>query len=128
LREICYPKDVKKHFYKNEISKLCDGYHLTVDEIFEKIVKKNPKAGRSTIYRNVQELVEEGKLKQAAVISGKAKYEKICHHHAHLIDEKTGTVQDVEITDLKKLILLPAGFEIGKVDVNIFGRFTENKK
>jgi Fe2+ or Zn2+ uptake regulation protein len=55
---------VKIHYYTNEIIDLCDCSHLTVEEIFEKISKKYPEAGKSSIYRNVEELVKKGELRK----------------------------------------------------------------
>lgn len=50
---------MKTHFYTQDIIDICDNNHLTVDEIFEMVAKKHPNAGKSSIYRNVEELAEK---------------------------------------------------------------------
>jgi len=55
---------MKTHYYTNEIIDICDSKHLTVAEIYTKISDKYPEAGKSSIYRNVEELVEKGDLRK----------------------------------------------------------------
>jgi Fe2+ or Zn2+ uptake regulation protein len=55
---------MKVHYYTAEIVDICDNNHLTVSEIYEKISSKYPEAGKSSIYRNVEELVDKGELKK----------------------------------------------------------------
>jgi len=49
---------MKTHYYTQNIINICDKKHLTVEQIFEKISEKFPEAGKSSIYRNVEQLVE----------------------------------------------------------------------
>lgn len=55
---------MKTHYYTNEIIDICDCNHLTVAEIYTRISNKYPEAGKSSIYRNVEELVEKGDLRK----------------------------------------------------------------
>jgi Fe2+ or Zn2+ uptake regulation protein len=55
---------MKTHYYTNEIINICDCKHLTVENIYSNISKKYPEAGKSSIYRNVEELVKSGKLRK----------------------------------------------------------------
>ena len=48
---------MKTHYYTQDIINICNKKHLTVEEIFEEISKIFPSAGKSSIYRNVEELV-----------------------------------------------------------------------
>jgi len=49
---------MKTHYYTESIIKTCDKKHFTVEQIFEKISKTFPEVGKSSIYRNVEQLVE----------------------------------------------------------------------
>jgi Fe2+ or Zn2+ uptake regulation protein len=49
---------MKIHYYTENIIKICDKKHLTVEEIFTEISIIFPEAGKSSIYRNVEQLVE----------------------------------------------------------------------
>jgi Fe2+ or Zn2+ uptake regulation protein len=55
---------MKTHYYTNDIIDICDCNHLTVADIYDKISAKYPEAGKSSIYRNVEELVERGDLRK----------------------------------------------------------------
>jgi Fe2+ or Zn2+ uptake regulation protein len=50
---------MKTHFYTQKILEICDGNHYTVAEIFNAIISYFPDAGKSSIYRNVDELVKK---------------------------------------------------------------------
>lgn len=50
---------MKTHFYTDKIIEICDNHHLTVDEIFEQIQIFFPEAGKSSIYRNVEDLAKQ---------------------------------------------------------------------
>jgi Fe2+ or Zn2+ uptake regulation protein len=47
---------MKTHAYLLDIKEICRDNHLTVDDVFEKLKKVYPKVGRSTVYRNVEEM------------------------------------------------------------------------
>jgi Fe2+ or Zn2+ uptake regulation protein len=55
---------VKTHYYTQDIVDICDCNHLTVENIYNKISNKYPDAGKSSIYRNVEELVKKGDLRK----------------------------------------------------------------
>lgn len=111
---------MKKHFYHQAILELCTCQHFTVDEIFERIQKEYPRAGRSTIYRNVEELAEKGELKKIAGAGNKALFERKMEQHAHFICKNTGEVFDIEIPALL-LKNLPSEYQVEETDIRIFG-------
>ena len=113
---------MKKHFYKNEIAKYCLHQHLTVDEIFEYINKKYPQAGRSTVYRNVEELVKEGRLKKIAGAGQKFVFEGKVEAHAHLICRKTNKIKDIPFPK-DSIKNIPENFKVEDLDINIYGEF-----
>ena len=114
---------MKIHFYMQKILEICDENHYTVAEIFDSIQKKFPDAGKSSIYRNVDELVKKWELKKIVGIWSKAYYEKTKPEHIHLIDNVTGEIHDVEKKDLH-LAGLPSNFNIDSMDVKIFWKFS----
>ncbi|MEA3387477.1 MAG: transcriptional repressor [Patescibacteria group bacterium] len=50
---------MKTHYYKDNILAICDKRHLTVEQIFEEISNKFSDAGKSSIYRNVEDMVKK---------------------------------------------------------------------
>lgn len=113
---------MKTHFYTEDIINICDNRHLTVDEIFEKISQIHKSAWKSSIYRNVEELVMKWKLKKITWIWKKTYFEKAKEPHIHLIDEESWNIVDVDINDIPDLNL-PKNFKINNIDIKVFGKF-----
>lgn len=112
---------MKIHYYTDEIIKICDCKHLTVEEIYEIILIKHPEAGKSSIYRNVEELVCKWDLRKVIWIWKKAYFEKNTWNHIHLIDSNTWKIIDMD----HNLIIpnLPENFKISEIDLKIFWKF-----
>lgn len=94
---------MKKHYYTNDILSICDGHHLTVDEIFEQVQKKFPEAGKSTIYRNVEQLAKKGELTKVSGIAKKILFEKSKENHAHFICSDSGKVIDIQLNNIPEI-------------------------
>lgn len=112
---------MKTHYYKKDILDICNKKHLTVEDIFNKILIKYPEAWKSSIYRNVEELAKSGELKKITWVWKKAYFEKNIWNHIHLIDEKTWKIFDlssnIQIPDL------PENFKLSNVDLKVFWEF-----
>ncbi len=117
---------MKTHFYTGSIIEICNNQHLTVDEVFQAISAKFEDAGKSSIYRNVEELVKNWKLTKVTWVWKKAYFEKTKSAHAHLIDEESWKISDIEFKDLDKSFLnkLPKNFAVSNMDIKIFGKFS----
>lgn len=111
---------MKKHFYHSVILTITSDTHLTVEEILAKVLEQYPNAGKSTIYRNVEELAEVGELQKIKGVGNKAYFERMKTPHAHLINTSTGTITDLPLPALPKN-MLPAGFNVEHVDIRIYG-------
>jgi len=88
---------MKTSYYDTRSVELCENRHLTVDEIFHEIKDEFPDAGKSSIYRNIENLVRDGALKKVVGVGSKAYFEKAKTPHIHLIDKDTGEIMDMEI-------------------------------
>ncbi len=113
---------MKTHFYTQDIIDICENKHLTVDEIFGYVWEKHPTAGKSSIYRNVEELCADGKLRKVVGASKKTYFEKAKHDHIHLIDQETWEIFDYDLINLPDL-KIPENFQIKDMDIKIFGTF-----
>lgn len=112
---------MKKHYYNEYIREICDGKHLSVDEIFDIIKLKFPEAWKSSIYRNVEDLVKNWVLKKIDWIGKKSYFEKTKNEHIHLIDIDSWKIVDIENELLFKN--LPKNFKLEYSDIKIFGKF-----
>lgn len=114
---------MKTHYYRDDILKICDDKHLTVDEIFQELSKIYPEAGKSSIYRNVEDMVKLWDLKKIVWLWKKSYFEKaeIWHNHIHLIDKKTWEIFDLE--ENIQILNLPENFLVSDMDIKIFWEF-----
>jgi len=70
-------------------------YHPTVDEIYDIIKKGFPKVSLATIYRNVEQLTQMGKIWKIKIPDEPARYDGNMEKHYHIRCEKCGSINDV---------------------------------
>ncbi len=112
---------MKKHYYFDLLINICNKKHLSIEEIYSEILKVYPKAWKSTIYRNVEELSVEGRLKKVKWLWKKTYFEKNIGNHIHLVDKNTWEIFDIEENIEFKNI--PDNFKISDVDIRILWEF-----
>ncbi len=112
---------MKIHFYTQDILKICDDKHLSVDEIFEEISKLHENVWKSSIYRNVEELSNKWMLNKIVWVNKKTLYELSKEDHIHIINSETWEVMDYHIALPK--IELPAWFEATSYDIKIIWKY-----
>lgn len=113
---------MKTHSYLSDIKKVCDNNHLTVDEIFLKLKDIYPKIGKSTVYRNVEELSELGILTKLSGIKDKALFELKKENHIHLIDTQNWKIQDINLNNFD-FSWIPDNFLLDYASVNLYWKF-----
>ena len=94
--------------------------HATADEIYEAIVSEHPRVSRGTVYRNLNQLAEEGEIRKILVPGGADRYDHCCHEHYHARCLSCGRLFDIEmdyIADLQKAIKDAHGFAISGHDI-----------
>lgn len=77
--------------------------HATADEIYAAVSKEHPNISRGTVYRNLKQLSESGKIKKLEVPGGADRFDHICHNHYHARCLKCGQVIDVKMEYLDGL-------------------------
>jgi len=92
--------------------------HLTAEEIFLKLKKKNSKVVLATIYNNLNTLVKNGAIRQIAISGGSDRYDKTVRHD-HMICAKCGKISDFTFNDLTKKITEQSGHKILSYDLKI---------
>lgn len=119
---------MNKHRYKNEILLLCKEGHKNADQIFKALKKNYPLIGLGTVYRNLNELYQEGKLEKIPGVNNKVIYEvkksADDYVHGHLVCETSWRVISIDVDKIKDLDLgLPENFELDKVEVIFYGKY-----
>ena len=103
--------------------------HPDVDELYNRVLKIDPKISIATVYRTVKLFEEAGILTKHDFKGGKARYE-INDDHNHLIDIKTGDIiefVDEEIEELQKKIANKYGYKLVDHKLELYGVKVDKK-
>ena len=68
--------------------------HPTAEQIYEMVLKVDPKISRSTVYRNINILCENNQILKISMLVGPDRYDYIWKKHYHAICEMCGNVWD----------------------------------
>ena len=68
--------------------------HPTAEEIYNLVVNEEPKISKSTVYRNINILVEQGVIQKITMATGPDRYDYLHEEHYHAICEVCGEVFD----------------------------------
>ncbi len=100
---------------------LISGSNLPIDAnyLIEKL-----KVNKTTVYRQIDKLLQENKIIEVELGDGKKRYElKDLKHHHHLVCKKCGNIDDIEIDE--KMILgslsKKTSFKIESHSLEFFG-------
>ena len=107
--------------------------HLSSDELYKILRKKNPKIGYTTVYRTMRLLAKAGLCDEVDLGDGISRFEhKYGHeHHDHLICLKCGEASEVVKPQIEKLqdrLASEHGFTPIRHKLEIFGICRECKK
>ena len=97
--------------------------HPDVDELYNRVLKIDPKISIATVYRTVKLFEEAGILTKHDFKTGKARYE-LNDDHNHLIDIKTGEIiefVDDEINQLQQKIAEKYGYKLVDHKLELYG-------
>ena len=99
--------------------------HPTAEELYELVNKKYPKISKSTVYRNINILVESNVIRKIKMLSGADRFDYICKEHYHAICEKCGKVFDFDYSfnkeELKEIIKNQTGIMTDADNIAIYG-------
>ena len=84
--------------------------HPTAEELYKLVNRKYPKISKSTVYRNINILVESNVIRKIKMLSGADRFDYICKEHYHAICEKCGKVFDFDYSFNKNQVILSENF------------------
>lgn len=87
---------IQKGLVWEAVSEACN--HPNAEQIYETIVTKHPSISRATVYRNLNMLVDEGKVKRVRVLGGPDHFDKTLCNHYHIQCTSCKKVDDIELT------------------------------
>ena len=89
--------------------------HATAEQIYDTIVVHHPHISKATIYRNLNQLAEDGEIQKLEMPDGPDCFDHRLHRHYHAKCSICGRVFDVEMDymeDLPRLVKDTHGFSI----------------
>lgn len=99
--------------------------HLSAEEIAARVRNRLPQVNASTVYRNLDVLVEDGLVLRTDLGESRAFFEPAHEHaHHHLVCERCGRVDHVHddvLVDVATRIRERAGFRVGSREVTLHG-------
>lgn len=98
--------------------------HPSADEVYDEVVQHHPSISKGTVYRNLNRLVDMGKLGKIEVPDGADRFDHICTKHYHVRCEKCGKVFDVDmeyVPDFESGIKDTHGFDFTGCDIMFRG-------
>jgi len=105
--------------------------HPTAEYLLEQLKKENSDIGYTTLYRNLNKLSENGRIKKIEGLEAAAHYDHNTCEHYHFMCEKCKRVFDVpkEVApDLVKNTRQATGFEITSYDIVFNGICNDCKR
>ena len=127
IEQKCLFKGVKLTDQRKIIAKVMTDAndHPDVDELYNRVLKIDPKISIATVYRTVKLFEESGIVTKHDFKGGKARYEKLMEsHHDHLIDVKSGEIIEFvndEIEKLQKKVADQYGYELIDHKLELYG-------
>lgn len=77
--------------------------HPTADQIYENVRKTQPNISLGTVYRNLMQLRDIGRLRTVEVGDGLIHFDPNPSMHDHFICTECGRVDDIEVSDPEKI-------------------------
>lgn len=102
------------------------GQHVSAEELYARVKKKNPRIGYATVYRTLKLLAEAGLADERRFHDGFTRFEiKTTEaHHDHLICTQCGTIIEFEnerIEALQKDVARRKGFLVHTHKLELYG-------
>lgn len=97
---------------------VCSQSHPTMNEIMNKVKEKDGSIGQATVYRNVNKLVDSGKVKRLLLSTDNIRYDGNSFSHDHLVCIKCGKIIDLydnNYTNDKKRLEEEYSFKVSSV-------------
>lgn len=94
--------------------------HPTVEDVYQEIHEEYPTISKATVYRNLRQLAEEGKIKQVLLPESPERFDNHLSKHYHFQCKKCNSIFDVDIgylTEINDKVNSIYGFQIDEHDI-----------
>jgi len=99
--------------------------HPTAEELYKLVIKEHPTISKSTVYRNINILVENKKILKITTSMGPDRFDYIFENHHHAICEECGKVfdftYDFQKEDFKSILKNQTGLTSDVDSITLYG-------
>lgn len=98
--------------------------HPSAEMIYNDLKGELPNLSLGTVYRNLKQLEEIGRVIRVTSVDNHERYDVICEDHAHFVCEKCGRVIDIidaDINEIKMACKLSSGAKIKQIKIVLNG-------
>ena len=92
--------------------------HLTAEQIFLRLKKKNKTVVKATVYNNLSSLYQKGLIRKISVEGYPDRYDRTVRHE-HLVCRKCGKLSDIVLEDLTDLLQKQVNISMHSYDLKI---------
>lgn len=93
--------------------------HPSAEELFLECKEKNIKISIATIYRNLNLLVQEGKIAKISLPNEPDRYDSRTDTHIHGVCDRCHAIEDFEIAELDAFLAKQTGLAIHSYDLTL---------
>ena len=93
--------------------------HLCAEQVFLRAKQILPKIAMGTVYRNLNQLVDDKKIRRVIVPGYPDHFDGILEEHEHLFCDGCKQIKDIHIEGLKNFIESNIHIDIDSLDLNI---------
>lgn len=98
--------------------------HPSADDVYNMLKPENPGLSLATVYRNLNNFADKGKLMRISMPSGSARFDSTLDPHFHMVCSNCGHIYDIMLDHLNSLaddVLSQSGFEVSSYHLLIYG-------
>lgn len=100
----------------------CNG-HMTIEKLYEVMLKKFNSISLATIYKNINLMVEKTFIQEVKIPNEKSVYELTKETHSHVVCRQCNEIQDItlDLSQTAQLASQTSHFKIDKADLILSG-------
>ena len=104
--QITMKKKMRNSATRNSIYEYLCGVktHPSAEMIYLDLRKNNPNLSFGTVYRNLKQLEETGRIIRVCTVNNRKRYDADCSVHLHYACEKCGSVIDLMKADIAAIL------------------------
>ncbi|QOP44092.1 transcriptional repressor [Sulfurimonas sediminis] len=97
--------------------------HMTIESLYEVMLKKFNSISLATIYKNINLMLENAFIQEVKIPNEKSVYELTKETHSHVICRQCHTIQDIvlDLSQTAQLASQASHFKIDKADLVLSG-------